>query len=175
MKAFHALFNVTSPGLSRCSCQTFFIAPRERERNDWRLILTFMFKNCLNMFGCFVFGVFLDFVHIFHQPTPKHGTCCGENMGKWWSAGGLRGFIYSCTYTYLHMNWRIDAHKYRLFDANTGVPGPVTTRSANLILGGRIILSLTVRKIFIDFPWTEWWLKFLLLWTSLNIFERPSF
>lgn len=46
------------------------------------------------------------------------------------------------------MNWRIDAQKYRLFDANTGVQGPVTTRSANLILGGRIILSLTVRKIF---------------------------
>ena len=57
----------------------FYRTKRERERNDWRLILTFMFKNCLNMFGYFVFGVFLDFVHIFHQPTPKHGTCCGEN------------------------------------------------------------------------------------------------
>ena len=70
------------------------------------------------------------------------------------------------------MNWRIDAHKYRLFDANTGVPGPVTTRSANLILGGRIILSLTVRKIFHRFSMN--WMM-IEIPVALNIFERPSF
>jgi len=80
MKAFHALFNVTSPGLSRCSCWIFYGTKREKKMTGD--FLPFMFKICLNMFGCFVFGVFLDFVHIFHQPTPTHGTCCGENIGK---------------------------------------------------------------------------------------------